>query len=105
MDIKGSNSQNSTDSLEQLKQLKANCFAPKANSDETDTDIENQAADSADSDAFSSLKLKVAQAKQAGRAEYISELKESIASGEYNISANDLASALIADGIGELLVS
>ncbi len=103
MDIKRTDS-NSADSLEQLKLLKANCFSSEASSD-TDTDLESKAVDSADSDAFSSLKLKVAQAKQAGRADYISELKKSIASGEYNISSSDLADALIADGAGEYLFS
>ncbi len=105
MDIKRTDS-NSTNSLEQLKLLKANCFASsEANSDSVDADAETKAVDTASSDAFSSLKLKVAQAKQAGRADYISELKASIASGEYNISSSDLADALMADGVGEYLFS
>ncbi len=104
MDIKRTDS-NSTDSLEQLKLFKANNSAAKAGSDSVDADLENKAIDSADSNAFSSLKLKVSQAKQAGRAEYLSALKESITLGEYNISSNDLANSLIADGVGEFLVS
>jgi anti-sigma28 factor (negative regulator of flagellin synthesis) len=105
MDIKGTNSQNSADSLEQLKQLKANFCSQKTNSADSDADVDNRAVDTASSEAFSSLKLKVSQAKQAGRAEYISQLKESVASGEYNISSSDLADALLTDGVGEFLVS
>ena len=104
MYIKETKSQNIADSLEQLKQLKTN-FDQKTNSKNGAADPENPAVDSADSDAFSSLKLTVSQAKQSGRAEYISKLKEAVASGTYDVSSNDLANALIADGAGEFLAS
>ncbi len=105
MDIKGTNSQNSADSLEQLKQLKANFLGTAKADTNSDNEQDTKVTDSCDSEAFSSLKAKVSQAKQAGRAEYISQLKESIASGAYNVSSSDLADALIADGVGEFLVS
>ncbi len=103
MDIKRINSDHS-DALEQVKQLKAN-FLSVNSSAKADEDDTNKVTDTADSDAFSSLKAKVAQAKEAGRAEYISKLKESIASGEYNVNSAALADAMLADGVGEFLVS
>lgn len=103
MDIKDTNSNNVSNSLEKLQVLQANVLNNKALSKVTDTDSKNESVDSASSDAFSSLKLQVSLAKEAGRAEYLAQLKESIASGEYQVNSNDLASALLADGAGEFL--
>lgn len=109
MNIQETNSQNSSSSLEQiqLQLLQTSALNNKALSRAIDvnSDSENKAVDSADSDAFSALKLKISQGKEAGRAEYLAQLKESVASGEYHVSSDDLAGALLADGAGMFLVS
>lgn len=106
MDIKRIDSNNFLDSSKTLEVNRGTDLssANKATDDLTKSELAFE-VDSADSDAFSKLKSKVALAKEASRAEYIEKLKQSIASGQYNPNSAELADSMLKDGFAELLFS
>lgn len=105
MDIKRIDSNNFIDPSKKLEVNNDDLSsANKAAKDLAQSEIAFE-VDSADSDAFSKLKNKVALAKEASRAEYIEKLKQSIASGQYNPNSAELADSMLKDGFAELLFS
>jgi len=60
--------------------------------------------DSQDLGSLETVKSFVANAKQAGRADYIASLKDAVESGSYNPSTKSIVGAMFADGTVEALL-
>ena len=65
--------------------------------------IAESVKDSASLESFADLKTQVANAHQAGRAEYVANLKKAVESGEYQVDSSKIAGAMVRDGFLSLL--
>ena len=54
--------------------------------------------DSTSSSQLDALKAQTEKSEEPGRAAYIEQLKAAVANGEYEVSSDDLADALLKDG-------
>jgi anti-sigma28 factor (negative regulator of flagellin synthesis) len=84
-----------------LQNLENSKLKNKANAQSETVAVEN---DTQDLGSLATLKSFVAGAKQAGRADYITSLKEAVESGSYNPSTKSIVDAMFTDGTIEALL-
>lgn len=105
MDIKGINSNESTNAMEQIL-----LYGDKSSSKEltkTQSTIESPEVDQAQTDAFNAVKAEARAAGNEARVKMVAELRQKFLAGELNAAyqGSDIADSLIADGYGEFLVN
>ncbi|MDA0771892.1 MAG: hypothetical protein O3C63_03010 [Cyanobacteria bacterium] len=105
MDIKGINSNESTNAMEQIL-----LYGNKSSSKEaakTQSTIEPPGLDQAQADVFNAVKAEVRAAGNQARAKMVAELRQQFLAGELNAAyqGTDIADSLLADGYGEFLVT
>lgn len=105
MDIKGINSNESTNAMEQIL-----LYGDKSSTKEsakTQSTIESPGLDQAQADAFNAVKAEVRAAGNESRVKMVAELRQKFLAGELNAAYQgaDIADSLLADGYGEFLVS